>query len=321
MRLSYLTTLCALGTLQFASVKAADQNKTTHPAATSSTAHTWQPSPGHVQITLWPGTPPDALPAKGPEFFSSAEGINNVSKPTITVYSPKKNNTGVAVIVIPGGGYKCLAMDIEGTEICDWLTSKGITAVLLKYRVPSAKLYPARGSLQALEDLQRGMGIVRSRAAEWHIDPHKIGVLGFSAGGHLTAWISNVYEKRAYTPVDAVDKISCRPDFAIPVYPGHLWIDKNKFEVNSDIHVTSKTPPTFILQNEDDPIDPVENSLVYYRALQKAGVPVEMHLYAQGGHAFGIRPSKLPVSKWPQLVETWLKTIGMVSSTELSRKP
>lgn len=317
MRLTYLATLCALVVLQFSSAKAANPNKAARQASTSALVKTWEPSPGHVQIPIWPGKPPDALPAKGPEFLSKTEALNNVSKPTITVYSPdsstnNKNNTGAAVIVIPGGGYKILAMDLEGTEICDWLTSKGITAVLLKYRVPSAKLYPARGSIQALEDLQRAMGLVRSRAAEWHIDPHKIGVLGFSAGGHLAAWISNSYEKRAYKPVDAIDKVSCRPDFAIPIYPGHLWIDRNKFELNSDIHVTSKTPPTFLLQNEDDQVDPVEHSLVYYRALKAAGVPVEMHLYSQGGHAFGLRPSKLPVSKWPQLVETWLKTIGMI---------
>lgn len=308
-----LATLCALGVLPLTSALAADRSEPTKPATTSTAVKAWEPSPGHVQIPLWPGKPPDALPTKGPEFNSKTEGLNNVSKPTITVYSPpESNNTGVAVVVIPGGGYKVLAMDLEGTEICDWLTSKGITAVLLKYRVPSAKLYPARGSVQALEDLQRAMSLVRSRAAEWHINPHKIGVLGFSAGGHLAAWISNTYEKRAYKPIDAIDKINCRPDFAAPIYPGHLWIDRNKFELNSDIHVSSKTPPTFLLQNEDDRVDPVEHSLVYYRALRAAGVPVEMHLYAQGGHAFGLRPSKLPVSKWPQLVETWLKTIGML---------
>lgn len=236
-----LATLCALGLLPLTSALAADQSETTKPTNTSTAVKAWEPSAGHVQIPLWPGKPPDALPAKGPEFNSKTDFLNNVSKPTITVYSPpQNNNTGVAVVVIPGGGYKVLAMDLEGTEICDWLTSKGITAVLLKYRVPSAKLYPARGSIQALEDLQRAMSLVRSRAAEWHINPHKIGVLGFSAGGHLAAWISNTYEKRAYKPVDAIDKVSCRPDFAAPIYPGHLWIDRNKFELNSDIHVTRK---------------------------------------------------------------------------------
>lgn len=313
MTKTYLAMLCALGILQLPAAQA-DDRTTAKPGASTAASNpkTWEPAPGHVQIPLWPGQPPDALPFKGPEFLTKNDGLNNVSKPTITVYSPKQNNTGAAVVVIPGGGYKILAMELEGTEICDWLTSKGITAILLKYRVPSEKLYPARGSIQAFEDLQRAMGIVRSRASEWHIDPHKIGVIGFSAGGHLAAWISTTYEKRAYKPVDAIDKVSCRPDFAMPIYPGHLWIDRSKFELNSDVHVTSKTPPTFLLQNEDDHVDPVEHSLVYYRALKKAGVPVEMHLYAQGGHAFGLRPSKFPVSKWPQLVETWLKTIGII---------
>lgn len=272
----------------------------------------WQPSPGHTQIPIWPGAAPDALPSHGPEFFSPEEGLGNVTRPTITVYSPTGVNTGAAVIVFPGGGYKILAMDLEGTEVCDWLTSKGITAVLLKYRVPSKILYPKRGSPQALEDAQRALSLVRYHAAEWHIDPHKIGVLGFSAGGHLAAAVSTRFNHRLYKAVDSVDKVSCRPDFAVPIYPGHLWIDREKFELNPDIQVTRQTPPTFLLQNEDDHVDPVEHSLVYYRALKKAGVPVEMHLYAQGGHAFGLRPSKLPVSKWPRLVETWLVTIGMI---------
>ncbi len=286
----------------------------------SAQARTWEPSPGHTQLPLWPGAVPDPLPASKPEDLTADGAIEHVSRPTMTVYSPTGKNTGVAVIVIPGGGYQVLAIDLEGTEICDWLTSIGVTAVLLKYRVPSATLYPAKGSIQSLEDTQRAIGLVRSRAAEWHIDPHKIGVLGFSAGGHLVAAASTRFEHRLYRPVDAADKVSCRPDFAVPIYPGHLWIDRKKFELNPDIHVTSQTPPTFILQNEDDHVDPVEHSLVYYRALKKAGVPVEMHLYAQGGHAFGMRPSKLPVSKWPRLVETWLETIGMIPESTPSAK-
>ena len=174
----------------------------------------------------------------------------------MTVYSPQGKNTGAAVIVFPGGGYHDLAMDIEGTEICDWLTSKGITAVLLKYRVPSEKLYPKRGSLQALQDAQRTISMVRFHAKQYGIDPGKIGVVGFSAGGHLVAAVSTRYDKRVYAVEDAVDKVSCRPDFAMPIYPGHLWIDDKKFELNPDIRVTSKTPPTFIVQNEDDPCGP-----------------------------------------------------------------
>ena len=154
---------------------------------------------------------------------------------------------------------------------------------------------------------------MRFHAAEWHIDPHKIGVLGFSAGGHLVANISTHFEQRAYAPVDAADKVSCRPDFAVAIYPGHMLENTTKeFELNPEIPVTSQTPPTFLLQAEDDNVDDVKQSLVYYIALKNAGVPVEMHLYAQGGHAFGLRRTKLPITGWPQLVETWLGTIGML---------
>jgi acetyl esterase/lipase len=165
----------------------------------------------------------------------------------------------------------------------------------------------------ALEDAQRTVGLVRFHAAEWHIDPHKIGVLGFSAGGHLVAAISTLFEKRLYPAVDAADKQSCRPDFGVAVYPGLMLENTSKpFALNPYVPVTSQTPPTFLLQAEDDPTDTVKNSLVYYAALKKAGVPLEMHLYAHGGHAFGLRRTKLPVTGWPQLVETWLGTIGML---------
>jgi acetyl esterase/lipase len=190
----------------------------------------------------------------------------------------------------------------------------------LKYRVPDSgphwdkqcdcQIYPK--SPLALEDAQRTLSLVRFHAAEWHIDPHKIGVLGFSAGGHLVAALSTRFRQRLYPPVDAADQESCRPDFAVALYPGHLWIDGTKFELNSEIHVTDKTPPTFLLQAEDDPVDNINHSLVYYIALKNAGVHVEMHLYAHGGHAFGLRRTKLPVTGWPPLVETWLVTIGMI---------
>jgi acetyl esterase/lipase len=157
------------------------------------------------------------------------------------------------------------------------------------------------------------VGLVRFQAADWGIDPHRIGVLGFSAGGHLVAAISTHFKRRLYQAVDAADKQSCRPDFAVAVYPGHMLENSSKdFGLNPYVPVTPKTPPTFLLQAEDDPIDSVRNSLDYYIALQRAGVSVEMHLYAQGGHAFGLRRSKLPITRWPQLVETWLQAIGMV---------
>ena len=256
----------------------------------------------------------------------------------MTVYSPKGKNTGAAVVVFPGGGYQILAIDLEGSEVCDWLLPRGITCVLLKYRVTDVGPYPKSGpypeSPMALEDAQRTVGLVRFHAAEWHIDPHKIGVLGFSAGGHLSAAISTHFEKRLYPAVDAADKESCRPDFAVAIYPGHLslsaaeWDAKRgskKFVVphptnadrhlglNPEIPVTRETPPTFLLQAENDHVDNVDDSLAYYIALRKAGVPVEMHLYAEGGHAFGLRRTKFPITGWPQLLETWLRTIGMIA--------
>jgi acetyl esterase/lipase len=297
----------------------------------------WQPSPGHTQVPIWPGAPPDAQPVAGPEAVGTENKslvagrswmyVANVSRPTMTVYSPAATNTGAAVVVFPGGGFQVLAIDLEGTEVCDWLTSKGITCVLLKYRVPDSGPHgDPRCNCQvdpkapmALEDVQRTMGLVRFHAAKWHIDPHKIGVLGFSAGGYLVAAISTHFKQRLYPPVDAADKESCRPDFAVALYPGHLceWpghpCSDRGFGLNPRIQVTRETPPTFLLQNEDDHVDNVNDALVYYIALKNAGVPVEIHSYAQGGHAFGLRPTKLPATRWPRLVETWLGTMGMIS--------
>jgi acetyl esterase/lipase len=289
----------------------------------SAQTNVWQPSPGHVQIPIWPGTRPDAdaQHVPGPEYVTNTitpKGkplvwVCNVSQPTMTVYSPQQTNTGVAMVVFPGGGYNALAMDLEGTEICDWLTSKGITAILLKYRVPLKKTEPYTEPLPlALEDAQRTMGLVRFHAAEWQIDPHKIGVIGFSAGGHMVAATSTHFDKRLYPAVDAADQESCRPDFAIACYPGHLWDGGEDLKLNPNVPVTTNTPPTFIVQAEDDHVDGVEQALTYYIALKNAGVPVEMHLYAQGGHGFGLRPSKFLVTGWPRLVKTWLGTIGMI---------
>ncbi len=249
--------------------------------------------------------------------------VGNVSQPTMTVYPPRGTNTGAAVVVFPGGGYWELAIDLEGTEACDWLTSKGVTCVLLKYRVPggsgkyqhsSPKSGPYPKSPQALEDAQRTLGLVRFHAGEWRIDPHKIGVLGFSAGGHMVAAMSTHFAQRIYPIMDAADRESCRPDFAIAIYPGHLSLADNSVALNPDIqtHITDQTPPTFLLQDEDDHEDRVEDSLSYYMALKAAGIPVEMHLYAQGGHAFGLRRTQFPVTAWPQLLEAWLKTIRMI---------
>jgi acetyl esterase/lipase len=283
----------------------------------------WQPSPGHTQLALWPDKVPNAVTLPGPETVANVEPakyiagrtyayVRNVSTPTITVYSPQQPNTGAAVVVFPGGGYNVLAIDLEGSEICDWLASRGITAVLLKYRVPCAVVGPHRDCPTALQDAQRAMSLVRSHAAEWHIDPHKIGVLGFSAGGHMVASIST-HEERSYAPVDAADRESWRPDFAVALYPGHLATRKGRI-LNSDIHVTAQTPPTFLVQAKDDPIDPVENSIVYHSALKKAGVPAELHVFEKGRHGFGLRRTQLPITRWPELMEAWLHKIGALAA-------
>ncbi|MEO8564626.1 MAG: alpha/beta hydrolase [bacterium] len=288
----------------------------------------WQPSSGHTQIRIWPGVSPGATPVLRPELSATVVDsagreklvggkpwvyVDRVSQPSMTVYSPPGRNTGAAVVVFPGGGYSVLAIDLEGTEACDWLTSRGITCVLLKYRVPCLRTGPYRDCLAALQDAQRAVGLVRFHAARWQIDPKKIGVLGFSAGGHMVAAVSTHFEKRLYATVDAADAASCRPDFAVALYPGHLAVRERAFALNPDIKVTNRTPPTFLLQAEDDPVDPVENAIVYYAALRKAGVPVEMHLYVKGGHAFGLRRTGSPITGWPQLLESWLGTIGMIT--------
>jgi acetyl esterase/lipase len=279
----------------------------------------WQPSHDPVQVPIWPNTPPDTQPAPGPQMEWT-----NIVRPTMTVYSPERDTTGVAVVVFPGGGFEGLAIKAEGTEACDWLTSKGITCVLLSYRVPSlpydwhCKCRPdnlATPTL-ALEDTQRTISLVRYHAVKWHIDPRKIGVLGFSAGGYLVAEISTRYEHRLYTPVDAADEVSCRPDFAVAVYPGHLWVGGKAHGLNPNVPVNRQTPPTFLVQAENDNVNSVNNSIAYYIALEDAGVPVEMHLYAQGGHAFGLHSTTLPIGRWPALLEQWLHTIGALSPQE-----
>jgi len=303
------------------------------PAALRAQTSTWQPSPGHVQVPVWPGTAPNARPAAGPETATRRPNehlvagkpwtyIENVTRPTYTVYTPKGKNTGAAVVVFPGGGYQILAIDLEGTEVCDWLTSNGITCVLLKYRVPrsgpswqrdcNCRINPK--PQPALQDTQRTMGLIRLHAAEYHIDPHKLGVLGFSAGGHLVAAISNEYRQRAYTPIDSADRLSARPDFAVAIYPGYLWVEgRSPITFNPDLHVTRDTPPTFLLQAQTDSVDNVNQSLAYYVALKDAGVPTELHLYYNGGHAFGLRRTKDPITEWPRLVERWLRTINVIS--------
>jgi len=283
----------------------------------------WQPAPGHLTLNLWPDGARGAQANPKPEVDTttakdqiiagrSVLRLGNVSTPTLTLYKPSDRNSGAAVVVFPGGGYQILAIDLEGTEVCEWLNSVDVNCVLVKYRVPNSGPYPK--SAAALQDAQRAMGLVRSHAAEWHIDPSRVGVLGFSAGGHLAAALSTHFGQRLYAQVDAADGLSCRPDFALIIYPGYLVLAEHSFEPNPDIHVTDRTPPTFLVQAEDDPVH-VENTIVYFTKLKRAGVPAEMHIYAEGGHGYGLRRTTLPITTWPNSAETWLRTIGMLRSS------
>jgi acetyl esterase/lipase len=259
-------------------------------------------------IAIWPGSPPDAQPAAAPELTTVVtnplvagrpwKAITSVSQPAMTVYAPKSKGNGVAVVVFPGGAYHGIAIDLEGTEVCEWIVTKGVTCVVLKYRVPNS----GPESPIALQDAQRTLGLVRSHAAEWHIDKNKVGVIGFSAGGHLAANLSTHFDKRAYAAVDAADRESCRPDFVALIYPAFLPL----------VTPAKEMPPMFLVQAEDDPVVDVTNTVVFFEALKKAGVPAEMHLYAHGGHGFGLRPTNLPITRWPELAEAWLKTIGIL---------
>ena len=280
----------------------------------------WRPAPGHLTIALWPNATPGATGNLPPEADMTTVKdkliagrplirLGNISKPTITVYTPKSKNSGAAVVVFPGGGYQILAIDLEGTEVCEWLNSIGVTCALVKYRVPDSGPFPR--SSAALQDAQRAMGLVRKHAVEWHVDPRRIGVLGFSAGGHLSAALSTHFDQRLYEPVDDADKLSCRPDFAVIVYPGYLAMAEQGMAPNPEIHPTNNTPPTYLVQAEDNPVH-VENALVYFSELKSANVPAELHIYAQGGHGYGLRRTAQPVTAWPQSVEVWLHTIKML---------
>jgi len=283
----------------------------------------WPPTPDHLTLNVWPSAPPDAVPTNGPEAdISTAKDnliasrpvvrLGNVSTPTITLYTPKGANTGAAVVVFPGGGYNILAIDLEGTEVCDWLNGIGVNCILVKYHVPDTGPYNTK-SPAALEDAQRAVGLVRTHAAEWKIDPNRIGVLGFSAGGHLAAALSTHYDKRLYPAVDAADSQSCRPDFAIIIYPGYLADASQSFLDKLDLHPTANTPPTFLVQAEDDPVH-VENATTWFLALKAVKVPAELHLFAKGGHGYGLRLTIDPVTTWPDFAAKWLQAIHILRS-------
>ena len=291
----------------------------------------WQPGPEGNQVPLWP----EGLAIQKPDT-SKPEEVGNgsrlvagrpwhwasyVSRPTMTIYPPKGRNTRAAMLVLPGGGYVAVAMDLEGTEVCDWITKQGVTCIVLKYRVPQIwrhnRVEKAPQVQLPLQDAQRAIGLLRHRASTYGIDPHKIGVIGFSAGGHLAAAVSNA-EKRTYKLVDAADREPSRPDFAILLYPGHLWDDtsrKTSLKLSPWVEIRADAPPTLLIHSMNDPTDDVRHSLAYGLALNDVGVPVDMRLYAKGGHAFGLRPTSDPITtEWPKLVEKWLHTIKVLAA-------
>lgn len=291
----------------------------------------WQPGKDGVQLPLWPADVPLAKPDSGDRPETTGNGsplvggrkwhwATYVTRPTMTIFRPKGRNTGAAMLVLPGGGFYAVAMDLEGTEICDWVVRQGMTCIVLKYRTP--QVWPEENgrsqrpkTLLGLEDAQRAISLLRHRHAAYGIDPAKIGVIGFSAGAYLVADISNA-ATRSYVPTDAADKESSRPDYAIIAYTARL-LDTSKGRNVLDpapwVKVSAKAPPTLIIHAMDDPVDNVRHPMAYALALSDAGVPVDLRFYARGGHAFGMRPTMDPITtQWPVQTRQWLHDIGML---------
>jgi len=275
-------------------------------------AHARAEGPKPETMNLWPKDAPGETGSIGEEKATKLSdgrtaGVTNVSVPTITVHRPEAEKAnGLGVVVCPGGGYNMLAWDHEGEQVASWLNSIGATAVLLKYRVPRRDGTPQnQPPQQALMDAQRALSLTRDHAKDWGIDPKRIGILGFSAGGHLAAWASTNPDKRAYESVDDADQVDCRPDFAVVIYPGGV-VKRGSSEMAPEIRVDSKTPPMFIAMSNDDPVGS-ENAVQLYLALKQAKVPAELHVYATGGHGYGLRPTGKPSAHWPARCEEWLK--------------
>ena len=282
-------------------------------------------------VEIWPGPAPEepgtigaekfvmspALERKQVEVTVPTKMVTNVTKPTLTIYRPPKDkDTGAAILICPGGGYWNLYWQLEGEEVAAWLNSIGVTGIILKYRVPrrpdEIKGEPARRPLQ---DAQRAVSLVRSKAKEWGLDPQRIGTAGFSAGGHLALATATSFDKRTYEPIDDIDKISCRPDFAIPVYSGYLKA-KDKDEIAPGLRIPAGTPPIFLVHGSDDIVSPPEHSVLMYLALKKAGVPAELHVYANTTHDFGVRPSDRPYSTWTESCARWMRDQGFLKASD-----
>jgi acetyl esterase/lipase len=295
------------------------------------TVGVWQPTLGGTQVPLWPANVTLAKPDSGDHPEATGNGsptvggrkwhwASYVTRPTMTIYKPKGQNTGAAMLVLPGGGFYAVATDLEGTEICDWVVQRGITCAMLKYRTPQVwrrtKGQARRPEvLLALEDAQRAIGLLRHGASTYEIDPNKIGVIGFSAGAYLAANMSNT-EERTYALTDAADRVSPRPDFAIIAYTARLLdpsTERNNLELAPWVKISAKAPPTLIIHAMDDPVDNIRHPMAYALALNDVGVPVDMRVYAKGGHAFGLRPTSDPITtQWPGQVKQWLENLGVL---------
>lgn len=275
-----------------------------------------------TEFAIWPATAPNETAEIGPEKSETRPGerpsttrISNVSKPTITVYpAPADKATGAAVLICPGGALRILAWDKEGTEVAEWLNSIGVTAFVLKYRVPTRQ--KQQRWLHGLQDCQRAMSLVRSRAAEFKVDPKRIGILGFSAGGFLSAMTSTSFDKRQYDTIDDADKVSSRPDFAVLVYPAYLVDKDDKLEPH--VTVTADSPPMFFAHAWNDPVKP-ESSIELFSALRKHRIPAELHVFDSGGHGFGLRKTESPASHWPELCHRWMKRNGWLKKNSANQ--
>lgn len=286
---------------------------------------------GHSrEVPLWPES--SRVLHEGISALTGKEWA--VTHPTFLLYSPRVNSTRSAILVFPGGGYKALAigpnstLGPNGADVCTWLTDAGVTCILVKYRVPNTgcnwnsetRRHDSPAVPMALQDAQRAISIVRYKADEYGIDADKIGVMGFSAGGNLAVLSSTAFNERAYDSIDEIDQVSIRPDFAIPVYPGHMTMEhKNKRprtiaaqELNTDIVISTDVPPTLLIHARDDAVDPVHYSQVYERELKKAGVDVELIVYETGGHAFGVRKQGKDTDRWTEDALRWLRKIEML---------
>jgi acetyl esterase/lipase len=291
----------------------------------------WQPSADGTQVPLWPANVILAKPDSGDHPETTGNGsplvggrkwhwASYVTRPTMTIYRPKGDNTGAAMLVLPGGGFHAVATDLEGTEICDWVVEQGMTCAMLKYRTPQVWLRQ-NGKQQrpkvllGLEDAQRAMSLLRHNASTYEINPQKIGVIGFSAGAYLAANMSNT-EERTYPLTDVADEHSTLPAFAIIAYTARMLDNskgKNSLELQRWVTISTKAPPTLIIHAMDDSVDDIRQPMAYALALNDAGVPVDMRVYASGGHAFGMRSTADPITtQWPGQVKQWLQNLGVL---------